>query len=552
MNPNRRTKLPQNPACESLEGRQLLTAGANMGMVPGLPPTGMNGAADVSMTGLSQVPSVFWGDQGNLGGQSGTQGATQSVPGMPGADALGGPGGQGNQLGSGMGLMGISGVGGQAFGGQGGFGGQSVQQGPGQAIPGMQAMPGADALGGLGGQGNQLGSGMGLMGISGVGGQAFGGQGGFGGQFVQQGPGQAIPGMPGADASGGQFGPGSNVGGMSNGFGGGSSGFGHDIPISFGQGNPAGTGSTATPTPLQTDMEKLRTDLQAIHDKSQVTPALEAAVRDSLKAVQAAATGTADATALATLQTDIKTAQANPGGPTADQIAQIQADQDAVFKSQGVSDELLAQLTDSLKAVQLAAGVTDADRATIAADQEAIKADLAARATSVTSTDPASGVRPMMAGPMTLGTRSDFAGFSPNSAPPAAATDAAVTTTDAAVTTTDAAVTSVAAATNVAATPTDPPATPVAPPAIADPMFAYSAVSPRTIAKGPGRSLPIGAVAKGGTGAAAVARAGGARSNATGSGIVTRAQGAKGLGAMSRAVGQQIMSFGRSIRRPRG
>src|SRR4051812_44302929 len=88
MNSTRRDKLPQNPACESLEGRQLLTAGANLGLAQGMPPTGTIGPADISMTGLGNAPSGHGFGRGDFGGREAE--ASLGIPGMAG---LGGPGG---------------------------------------------------------------------------------------------------------------------------------------------------------------------------------------------------------------------------------------------------------------------------------------------------------------------------------------------------------------------------------------------------------------------------------------------------------------------------
>ncbi len=128
--------------------------------------------------------------------------------------------------------------------------------------------------------------------------------------------------------------------------------------------------TTADSTQLQTDIQKLKTDAQAIHDQSQVTPAMEAKVRNDVKAIKGAETTTPDSTALTTLQTDLKTAQTNVGGPTAAQLAQVQTDQDAVYKSQSVNDSLVGQLDIDLAAIQTRRPTsTAANRSTTIADK---------------------------------------------------------------------------------------------------------------------------------------------------------------------------------------
>ena len=66
---------------------------------------------------------------------------------------------------------------------------------------------------------------------------------------------------------------------------------------------------------------------------------------------------------------------ASTGAPTDAQIATIQADQDAVYVSQGVNTALTTKLDTDKAAIVTASNVTDADKATLAADQAAIKTD---------------------------------------------------------------------------------------------------------------------------------------------------------------------------------
>ena len=157
--------------------------------------------------------------------------------------------------------------------------------------------------------------------------------------------------------------------GAGGGFGGGGGFVGHDMTLT-------NSGTTTDDSQVQTDIQKLQTDDQAIHDKSQVTPAMQATVRKDINAIKGAETTTADSTALTTLQTDLKTAMTSVGGPTTAQLAQVQTDQDAVYKSEGVNASLVTKLDTDLAAIQTASGITDTDRSTITSDQAAIKADL--------------------------------------------------------------------------------------------------------------------------------------------------------------------------------
>ncbi len=145
-------------------------------------------------------------------------------------------------------------------------------------------------------------------------------------------------------------------------------------------------GSTGN-TQFETDLTKLQTDEQAIHDKSQVTPALQAAVRKDLEAIDKAedrdrrrhrAEDPADRRA-----DDLR--QRRPT-PTDAQQTQLQADHDAVLKSQGVSQTLIDQLAADRLAVKTASNFTAADQATLDADHKALDADRAS--STATTTDP--------------------------------------------------------------------------------------------------------------------------------------------------------------------
>ena len=132
---------------------------------------------------------------------------------------------------------------------------------------------------------------------------------------------------------------------------------------------------SAAETQLWTDQQTLESDQQAIHDKSQVTPAMQATVTADIKAIKGAETTTPSASTLATLKADTKLAKANPGGPTDAQTAMIQADQDAVYQSQGVNSALTGKLDTDLAAIKTASNVTTGDEATLAADLLAVQTD---------------------------------------------------------------------------------------------------------------------------------------------------------------------------------
>ncbi len=207
---------------------------------------------------------------------------------------------------------------------------------------------------------------------------SLGGGGDQGGQSFAGGN-QGGPSFRGGDQGGRSFGAddASFGGGMDRGNWGGDSSTGQMANM---------TGQTGSDTQLETDMEKLRTDSQAIHDKSQVTPALLATVRKDNEAIDAAKTGTADATALKTEQTDAQTIFSTNTAPTDAQKTQLQADHDAVLLSQGVSQTLIDQLATDVAAVKTASNFTAADQATLDADHAAITKDRSADSTTADST----------------------------------------------------------------------------------------------------------------------------------------------------------------------
>jgi hypothetical protein len=144
--------------------------------------------------------------------------------------------------------------------------------------------------------------------------------------------------------------------------------------IQQGSTNDSSSSTSATDTQLQTDLTKLQTDQQAIQDKSQVTPAELAAVRTDLQALQKDVTSKPDATAVTTLDDDIKAL--NGQLPSATQTAQLTTDFTAVLTSEGVTDQtLITQTISDIQAVATSSNVTADDLTTIAADQAAIQAD---------------------------------------------------------------------------------------------------------------------------------------------------------------------------------
>lgn len=322
---SRRKRTVTAPACESLEGRKLMTgvggaAAAMMGTSPAaMADMGTNGSQRAGLNRFNQGTST---DTQGVGGQNSrnqggyTQGASTNT----------------------------QGVGGQNSWNQGG----SMLGGTGSLLRGMASGGSAQ---------------------SDLKAERFGGSGasGFGGQGL------------GGDPRFGSFGSDRGTGGASN------------VPMSGQTGSGDPTGAAGTNSQLKTDFEKLMSDEQAIHDKSQVTPALEASVRKDLEAIDKAKTGTADATALKTLQTDeqtifsTQTGQTTPTAPTDAQRTQLQADQDAVLKSQGVSQTLIGQLATDRLAVKTASNFTADDQATLDADHKAVDADRAALTSTSTN-----------------------------------------------------------------------------------------------------------------------------------------------------------------------
>lgn len=204
-------------------------------------------------------------------------------------------------------------------------------------------------------------------------GSPFGGQGSpFGGQnmpFSQGGQGmpfgQGGPSSPFGGGMGGQGGPGGMTGMAFGGNGPGTNG---------GWQTDTGASAQAPSAALQKDFQKLMTDMQAIQDRSQVTPALLAAVRKDNEKLRTESTGQPDQAKLKTLQTDINAVGQNL--PSAAQQQTIDTDLKAVIASTGVTDTaLIDQTIADMAAVRNAQNVTSDDVATIVADQKAIETD---------------------------------------------------------------------------------------------------------------------------------------------------------------------------------
>lgn len=139
-----------------------------------------------------------------------------------------------------------------------------------------------------------------------------------------------------------------------------------------------GPGAIAEPSDaLKSDFDKLQTDLQAIQDKSEVTPKLLAAVRKDFDAIQKASTSAPDEDAVKALAATVDSLAGQI--PTDEQQAKLVADFTAVLQSQGVTDQtLIDTAVADIQAVVAASHVTADDLATIAADHDAIEAELKA------------------------------------------------------------------------------------------------------------------------------------------------------------------------------
>ncbi|MDG3007686.1 hypothetical protein [Paludisphaera mucosa] len=116
---------------------------------------------------------------------------------------------------------------------------------------------------------------------------------------------------------------------------------------------------------------KQSTDMQAIQDKSEVTPKLLAALRKAQDQVVSEA-GAADADLVKTYQADAQAVETS-GTFTDAQQQQLKADYTAVLQSAGVSDATITALFAAQDAVKAASHVTSDDVQLLAADQKAVQ-----------------------------------------------------------------------------------------------------------------------------------------------------------------------------------
>jgi hypothetical protein len=136
------------------------------------------------------------------------------------------------------------------------------------------------------------------------------------------------------------------------------------------------TGVSATPTPSpyaqaeQTAFQQLQTDEQAIHDKSQVTPALQAAFRNDVTALAKEVTTSPSATSVLALKSDLSTLAGTL--PTSDQLTTLQTDLTTVLTSAGVTDTTGVTKTFSdLGAILTATNIGSGDITTLTTDLKA-------------------------------------------------------------------------------------------------------------------------------------------------------------------------------------
>jgi hypothetical protein len=116
--------------------------------------------------------------------------------------------------------------------------------------------------------------------------------------------------------------------------------------------------------------QQLQTDEQAIYDKSQVTPALQAALSNDLTALAKEVTQAPSTTTVLALQSDLATVAGNL--PTSAQLATIQTDFTAVLTSAGVTDPTGVTKTFSdLSALLTATNIGSSDITTLTTDLKA-------------------------------------------------------------------------------------------------------------------------------------------------------------------------------------
>lgn len=174
---------------------------------------------------------------------------------------------------------------------------------------------------------------------------------------------------------------------------------------------------TASNPQLAADLQKLRTDTQAILAKSQVTPAETTALHDDLRAIDKAATTPPSQAAVQALQTDVKSFQG--ALPTDEEKAQLATDFTALVESRGVTDQtLIGKTISDAEAIVASSNVTSTDLATLVADRKAIQTDMGSTTTSSSMSGPLRGIDEFMglggllggqmhgmAGPMGIGAR---------------------------------------------------------------------------------------------------------------------------------------------------
>ncbi len=151
------------------------------------------------------------------------------------------------------------------------------------------------------------------------------------------------------------------------GFGMGGFGGGMMAPMQGG----GGTGSAAMPTdPRIAALQQYQADVKTIYDKSQVTPALQAALTNDLQAIAKAATTAPDRTKVLAFQSDLSSLAGTL--PTAAQLTNLQADLSAVATSEGVTDATkVSQTFTDLDALIAATNITATDVTTLSNDLKA-------------------------------------------------------------------------------------------------------------------------------------------------------------------------------------
>ena len=130
------------------------------------------------------------------------------------------------------------------------------------------------------------------------------------------------------------------------------------------------------PSSLGQDIQQLGLDLQAIHAKSQVTPAEVKAVVSDFQAIGAVATKPS-ASSVAALKAEVQLVVSQKSITPAEVIT-LEKDINAVLASANVPSSLVKQTEADIHAVVVSSGVTSADIKQVAGDIKAIVADLQA------------------------------------------------------------------------------------------------------------------------------------------------------------------------------